>query len=58
MECENACFPIVQRVAQETLHPSIVVSGHQTGVIVIPGVRQTSYERRSARGAMIYGKDE
>jgi hypothetical protein len=58
MQCEKAFFRLVYTIAKEGVHQSLLVNADQTGVILVPGGSQKTYEEQGSRQVLIHGKEE
>jgi len=57
-DCEKTFFRLSFTVLNENIHPSMVVSADQTGVILVPGGTQQAYEEQGVKQVLIHEKEE
>jgi hypothetical protein len=58
IQCEKTFFRLVYTIAKEGVHQSLLVNADQTGVILVPGGSQKTYEEQGSRQVLIHGKEE
>jgi hypothetical protein len=58
IQCEKTFFRLVYTIAKERVHQSLLVNADQTGVILVPGGSQKTYEEQGSRQVLIHGKEE
>ena len=58
LACEKTFFRFVYTVRKENIHSNLIVNIDQTGVILVPGGNDATYERKGAKQIPIHGKDE
>jgi hypothetical protein len=58
LQCEKTFFRLVYAVANHKIHPSLIVNCDQTGVVLVPGGSQRTYEEKGAKQVSLHGKEE
>jgi len=57
-DCEKTFFRLSFTILNENIPPSIVVNADQTGVILVPGGTQWTYEEQGVKQVLIHEKEE
>lgn len=57
-KCEKTFFRFVYAITKENIHESLIINVDQTGVILIPGGSQQTYETKGAKQVPLHGKEE
>jgi hypothetical protein len=57
-DCEKTFFRLSFTILNENIHPLMVVNADQTGVILVPGGTQQTYEEQGVKQVLIHGKEE
>lgn len=56
--CLATFFRFFYTVMKENIHPSMIINMDQTGVILVPGANDATYEKKGSKQVPIHGKDE
>jgi hypothetical protein len=56
LQCEKTFFRLVYAVANHKIHPSLIVNCDQTGVVLVPGGSQRTYEEKGAKQVSLHGR--
>jgi len=56
--CEKTFFRFVTTILKEDIHQSLLINLDQTGIILIPGGTQCTYDEKGIRQVALYEKEE
>lgn len=57
-KCQKCFFRFVYTASKENIHQSMIVNADQTGIVLVPGGDDPTYEPKGSKQVLIHGKDE